>query len=55
MREMRYIHKLIVKKKMKWRGHFKGARSTWENIVKINLEDVGSGDVDWIHLVRDVV
>jgi hypothetical protein len=30
-------------------------RHRWENNIKMNLREIGFGDVDWIHLAQDRV
>ena len=30
-----------------------GPRHIWEDNIKIDLQEVGSGDMDWIELARD--
>jgi hypothetical protein len=28
-------------------------RRRWEDIIKMDLKEIGFGDVDWIHLAQD--
>jgi hypothetical protein len=39
-----------------WLGGLKGRgrpRSRWEDNIKMDLGEIGFGDVDWIHLAQD--
>jgi hypothetical protein len=31
----------------------RGSRRKWEDNIKMNLIEIGWGDIDWIHLAED--
>jgi hypothetical protein len=35
------------------RGPLERPRRRWEDNIKMDLREIGFGDVDWIHLARD--
>jgi len=35
------------------RNHFKRTKRRWEDNIKTDLQEVGWGDIDWIHLAHD--
>ena len=48
MGERRGVYKALV-----WEHAGKGPLGRWENNIKMDLEDVGCGGVDWVKLAQD--
>jgi hypothetical protein len=54
---------LVIESRMRWAGHVVGKpegkrplgrpRRRWENNIKMDLQEVGCGCVDWIELAQD--
>jgi hypothetical protein len=52
MGEKRNTHKLLVGKPEEWRPLGR-PRRRWVDNIRMDLEEVGWGDVDWIGLIQD--
>jgi len=52
MGESRDVYRFLVRKP-EGRRPFGRARRRWEDNNRINLEEVGCGDIDWIELAQD--
>jgi ribosome biogenesis protein Nip4 len=52
MGEVRGAHNILV-----WRPEgrrpLRSLRCRWEDNIKMDLREIGFGDVDWIHLAQD--
>jgi hypothetical protein len=54
MEEGRGVHKVLVEKP-EGKRPLGRPRRRWEDNIKMDLEEVGCGSVDWIELVQDRV
>jgi hypothetical protein len=52
MREMRGVYRVLVRKP-EGKRPLGRSRRRWENIIKIDLQVVGCGGMDWIELAQD--
>jgi hypothetical protein len=52
MREVRDVYKVLVGKP-EGKGPFERPRRRWEDNIKIDIQDVGCGDMEWIELAQD--
>jgi hypothetical protein len=52
MGEMRGAYNILVGKP-EGRRPLGRPRCRWEDNIKMNLDEIGYGDVDWIHLAQD--
>jgi len=52
MGERRGIHKILMGKPQRKRPLGRPKRR-WEDNIKMNLQEVGCGSIDWIELARD--
>jgi hypothetical protein len=48
----RFIHRVLVGK-LEGRRQLGRPRRRWEDNIKIDLQEVGCGDMDWIELAQD--
>jgi hypothetical protein len=52
MGERRYVYRVLVGKPEEKRPHGR-IRSRWEDNIKMDLQEVGCGGMDWIELAQD--
>jgi len=52
MGERRCVYRVLVRKAEEKRPLGR-SRRRWEDNIKMDLQDVGCGDMDWIELVQD--
>jgi hypothetical protein len=52
MGEVRGAYNVLVERP-EWRRPLGRPRHRWEDNIKIDLREIGFGDVDWIHLAQD--
>jgi hypothetical protein len=52
MGEVRGAYKILVGRPEGWRPLARPMRR-WEDNIKMDLREIGFGDVDWIHLAQD--
>jgi hypothetical protein len=52
MGEVRNAYNILVGK-LEGRRSLGRSRRRWEDNIKMDLGEIGFGDVDWIHLVQD--
>jgi hypothetical protein len=52
MRQKRYAHRELVRK-LKGERALGRSRRGCEDSIKTNLKEIGTKEVDWIHLTRD--
>jgi hypothetical protein len=48
MGEVRDAYNILVGRP-EWRSPLGRSRRRWEDIIKMDLREIGFGDVDWIH------
>jgi ribosome biogenesis protein Nip4 len=53
MGEMRGAYNILVGKP-EGRRRLRRPRRRWEDNIKMNLREIGFGDVDWINLAQDM-
>jgi hypothetical protein len=52
MGEMRNAYKIVVGKP-EGKGPLRIYRHEWEDNIRMDLEEIGREDVDWVHLTQD--
>jgi hypothetical protein len=52
VREVRNAYKILVGKP-RGRRPLERPRRRWEDNIKMDIGEIGFGDVDWIHLAQD--
>jgi hypothetical protein len=52
MREVKCAYNILVGRP-EGRRPLGRPKRRWEDNIKMNLREIGSGDVDWIHLAQD--
>jgi hypothetical protein len=52
MGEVRDAYSILVERP-EWRRPLERPRRRWEDNIKMDLREIGFGDVDWIHLAQD--
>jgi len=50
--KMRGVYRVLMEKP-EWKGPLGRPRSKWEDNIKMDLQEVGCGGVDWIELAQD--
>ena len=53
MGESRGIYRVLVRRNLRERDRFVRPRRTWEYNVKMDVQKLGYGSMDWIELAQD--
>jgi len=53
MGERRGVYRVLVGKNLKERGHLEGISRRWKDNIKMDLQEVGCGGMEWMELVQD--